>query len=76
MKLPHAVLVGCLSHWVFNRGESSLGWQERPHDDLVLACAIAAWQGEKAQTLWLWGNLPRVIHDEQFRWQWWWCSET
>ena len=25
MKLPHAVLVGCLGHWVFNRGEVSPG---------------------------------------------------
>ena len=25
MKLPHAVLVGCLGHWVFNRGEVTSG---------------------------------------------------
>jgi hypothetical protein len=22
-------------------------WRERPHDDLVLAVAVAAWQGER-----------------------------
>jgi hypothetical protein len=24
-------------------------WRERPHDDLMLAVAIAAWQGEHTQ---------------------------
>jgi hypothetical protein len=27
--------------------EDMLSWRERPHDDLVLAVAIAAWQGER-----------------------------
>jgi hypothetical protein len=28
------------------RGEAELDWRERPHDDLVLAVAMAAWLGE------------------------------
>jgi hypothetical protein len=27
-------------------------WRERPHDDLVLAVAIAAWQGERLREFW------------------------
>jgi hypothetical protein len=29
--------------------EDALSWRERPHDDLVLAVAIAAWQGERVR---------------------------
>ena len=28
-------------------------WRERPHDDLVLAVAIAAWQGERLREFWI-----------------------
>jgi hypothetical protein len=28
-------------------------WRERPHDDLVLAVAIAAWLGERLRELWV-----------------------
>jgi hypothetical protein len=28
-------------------------WRERPHDDLVLAVAIAAWQGERLKEFWI-----------------------
>jgi hypothetical protein len=28
--------------------EDEVAWRERPHDDLVLAAAQAAWQGERA----------------------------
>jgi hypothetical protein len=28
-------------------------WRERPHDDLVLAVAIAAWRGERLQEYWI-----------------------
>jgi hypothetical protein len=28
-------------------------WRERPHDDLVLAVAIAAWQGERPKEFWV-----------------------
>jgi hypothetical protein len=27
--------------------DAAIEWRERPHDDLVLAVAIAAWQAEK-----------------------------
>jgi hypothetical protein len=27
--------------------ENEVEWRERPHDDLVLAVAVAAWQGER-----------------------------
>jgi hypothetical protein len=36
------------------RSETELDWRERPHDDLVLAVAMAAWLGE-------WGLPP--LHD-------------
>jgi hypothetical protein len=28
-------------------------WRERPHDDLVLSVAIAAWQGERLREFWV-----------------------
>ena len=30
--------------------DKGLDWRQRPHDDLVLACAIAVWQGERNRT--------------------------
>jgi hypothetical protein len=33
-------------------GEEDVSWREREHDDLVLAVALAAWQGER--------NPPRI----------------
>jgi hypothetical protein len=29
-------------------------WREGPHDDLVLAVAIAAWQSEQLRDFWVW----------------------
>jgi hypothetical protein len=29
--------------------EDALEWRERPHDDLVFAVAVAAWQGERGR---------------------------
>jgi hypothetical protein len=33
--------------------ETLESWREGPHDDLVLAVAIAAWQGERLQEFWM-----------------------
>jgi hypothetical protein len=33
--------------------ETRESWREGPHDDLVLAVAIAAWQGERLLEYWL-----------------------
>jgi hypothetical protein len=41
------------------RGDAVESWRERPHDDLVLAVAIAAWLGEEA----LQGELERAERD-------------
>src|SRR5262245_18867749 len=30
--------------------EDAMDWRLRPHDDLVLACAIAAWLGERCNS--------------------------
>jgi hypothetical protein len=33
--------------------DALLEWRERPHDDLVLAVAVAAWQAERPVRVWL-----------------------
>jgi hypothetical protein len=40
--------------------EDALSWRERPHDDLVLAVAIAAWQGERGREVNM-RVLPEVV---------------
>jgi hypothetical protein len=32
---------------VIEASEAAVSWREREHDDLVLAVALAAWQGER-----------------------------
>ena len=34
--------------------DPAVEWRERPHDDLVLAVAIAVWQAELYRPFWVW----------------------
>jgi hypothetical protein len=36
------------------RDDTLEAWREGPHDDLVLAVAIAAWQSEQLREFWVW----------------------
>jgi hypothetical protein len=40
-------------------------WREGEHDDLVLACAVAAWEADRARALA--GGLPGVIETNPWR---------
>ena len=40
-------------------------WREGEHDDLVLACAVAAWEAERARALA--GGFPGVIETNPWR---------
>jgi hypothetical protein len=39
-------------------GDSLADWRERPHDDLVLAVALAAWEGERTLP---WSGMPLAL---------------
>ena len=47
MALPHAILVGGVGHWVFNRGESSPG----EHYVQVVASAVHTWKGKRREDI-------------------------
>jgi hypothetical protein len=46
-------LVRFRSKATVSSSETLEAWRERPHDDLVLAVAIAAWLGERLQEFWI-----------------------
>jgi hypothetical protein len=51
-------------------------WRERDHDDLVLATALAAWEGDRyGGCYFAWASLPSVIEPGRGHSAGWWWSE-
>lgn len=48
----------------------ALEWRERPHDDLVLAVGIAAWQAERYYPLFVWCSPPSDPEPPRSPWAW------
>jgi hypothetical protein len=46
--------------------EGALSWREQPHDDLVLAIAVAAWMGERLRPVWV--SAP-TVYDAGLPWE-------
>jgi hypothetical protein len=47
-------------------------WRERPHDDLVLAVALAAWEGDRRGPVFV-ASIPLVIEPSRSS-GWWWSG--
>jgi hypothetical protein len=45
-------------------GAEVMDWRERDHDDLVLAVALAAWEGERNPPSF---GQPLILHDRGWR---------
>jgi hypothetical protein len=44
-------------------GEDELSWRQREHDDLLLAVALAAWEGERNPSSF---GQPLILHDRDW----------